>query len=192
MVSRAQQKELEELGPEMNKRFAGFSPLAGELLKDVQFRKPDVLFDREHSIDLGGVRIRLLAPGSMHKRGDTIALVEPDRVLFAGDVVMNHAFLAVGQTSSMRTWSSVLNALAALRATKVVPSHGPMGDGSMIGEQRQVLETLRTRVAQLKSQGQSPDEAARVVTSEVQAKYPSWTGPNRVGAAVRAMYVEGQ
>lgn len=190
VVSRVQQKEIEEQGLDMNQRFAGFSPVNAELLKDVKFRPPDVLFDREYSIDLGGVRVRLQSPGSMHTRGDTTAFVEPDRVLFAGDVVMSRAFLAAGQTSSMQTWLAVLNELAALGATRVVPSHGPMGEGSIIVEQRDVLQALQSRVRELKAQGQSVDDAARTLTAEFQGKYPAWTGPNRVGGAVRAFYAE--
>src|SRR5262249_49905012 len=115
VVSQAQQKELDELGLDMNQRFAGFSPLNAELLKDVQFRRPDVTFEKEYTIDLGGLRVRLMSPGSMHTRGDTITFVEADRVLFAGDVVMNRAFLAFGQSASLQTWVDVLGQLSALR-----------------------------------------------------------------------------
>jgi glyoxylase-like metal-dependent hydrolase (beta-lactamase superfamily II) len=190
VVSQAQQKELDELGPDMMKRFAGISPATGELLKDVQLRRGDVFFDQERSIDLGGVRVRLTSPGSMHTRGDTIAFVEPDRVLFAGDVVMNRAFLAFGQSASADTWLKVLKDLEALHAAKVVPSHGPMGDGSIVGEQRAVLEALRARAAELKMQGKSADEAGQMLTAEFQAKYAGWTGPNRIAGAVRSIYPE--
>jgi glyoxylase-like metal-dependent hydrolase (beta-lactamase superfamily II) len=190
VVSRAQQKELDELGLEMNARFAGFSPLNAELLKDVQFRRPDILFDREHDLDLGGLRVRLLSLGSMHTRGDTMAFVESDRVLFAGDVVMNRTFLAFGQTGSAQTWVDVLGQLSALRPATVVPSHGPNGEASIIEEQRAVLLALQARVRELKTQGKSADEAAQVLTTEFQGKYPDWTGSNRVGGAVRSIYAE--
>jgi hypothetical protein len=52
-----------------------------DLPRDAQFRKADLLFDREHTLDLGGVRVRLLSLGSTHTRGDTIVGVEDDRVL---------------------------------------------------------------------------------------------------------------
>jgi glyoxylase-like metal-dependent hydrolase (beta-lactamase superfamily II) len=190
VVSRAQQQEIDELGLDMVRRFSAISPATGELLKDIQFRRPDVLFDREHRLDLGGVQVQLLSLGSMHTRGDTMAFVEPDLVLFAGDVVMNRAFLAWGQASSAQTWLDVLGRLESLRPTKVVPSHGPMGDATIIGEQRGVLQTLQARVRDLKTQGQSVDDVARALTSEFQARYPGWIGPNRVGAAVRSFYSE--
>ena len=104
VISRQQQKDLNELGPDLTKRFAGFSPGIAALLTDAPVRRADVLFDREHVIDLGGVRVRLLALGSTHTPGDTMAFVEQDRVLFAGDVVMNHVPVAFSQTSSAKVW----------------------------------------------------------------------------------------
>ena len=44
------------------------------------------------------------AVGPTHTRGDTVFFVEEDRVLFAGDVVMNSSFLAAGASTSMRAW----------------------------------------------------------------------------------------
>jgi glyoxylase-like metal-dependent hydrolase (beta-lactamase superfamily II) len=190
IVSQAQKKELDELGLDMNQRFAGFSPLNAELLKDVKFRVPDITFERDYTVDLGGLRVQLLSLGSMHTRGDTMAFVEPDRVLFAGDVVMNKAFLAFGQSGSVQTWVDVLGRLSALRPVLVVPSHGPDGDGSIIEQQRNVLQVLQGRVRELKMQGKTADEAAQTLTAEFQGKYPDWTGPNRVGAAVRVIYAE--
>jgi glyoxylase-like metal-dependent hydrolase (beta-lactamase superfamily II)/uncharacterized membrane protein YphA (DoxX/SURF4 family) len=190
VVSRTQQKDLDELGLRTNATFASRSPIVAELLKDVQFRRPDVLFDHEHAIDLGGLRVRLLALGSTHTRGDTVAFVEGDRVLFAGDIVFNRAFLAFSQYSSGQTWLAVLDQLGSLNPATIVPSHGPMGDGSLIGQQRDVLKGLQGRARELREQGKTADEAAQTLVSEFQTKYPNWSGPNRVGAAVRSFYAE--
>ena len=133
---RQQQKDLDELGPDLTKRFATFSPGIGEMLKDAPVRKADVLFDREYTIDLGGVSVKLLALGSTHTPGDTMVFVEQDRVLYAGDVVMNKVPVAFGQTSSVPVWVNVLKQLEPLRPTAIVPAHGPVGDGSLIAQQR--------------------------------------------------------
>jgi glyoxylase-like metal-dependent hydrolase (beta-lactamase superfamily II) len=190
VLARAQQKDLDELGLSTNATFAGRSPLVAELLKDVQFRKPDMLFDHEQRIDLGGVSVRLLALGSTHTRGDTVAFVEGDRVLFAGDIVMNRTFLAFSQYSSGQTWLSVLDQLGSMNPATIVPSHGPVGDGSLIGEQRDVLKVLQARARELREQGRTADQAAQALVAELQAKYPAWVGPNRIGAAVRSFFGE--
>jgi glyoxylase-like metal-dependent hydrolase (beta-lactamase superfamily II) len=183
---------MEELGKDIQNTFASRSPLHQELLKDVPYPRADILFEREQRIDLGGVHVRLFWRGPMHTRGDTLIVVEEDRVLFSGDVVMNRTFLAAGPTSSIKTWLSTLDELDALRPAVVVPSHGAIGDVTLIGMDRDYLKAVQTRVGELKGQGKSADETAQTVTSEIQARFKDWSAPARIGAAARAAYAEGR
>ena len=190
VISRMQQQDLDELGADLTKRFAGGSPIMADLLKDAPVRRADVLFDREYRIDLGGVNVRLLALGSTHTRGDTMVFVEQDKVLYAGDVVMPRVPVAFSQTSSAKAWEDVLAQLTPLGATVIVPAHGATGTGTMLAEQRAVFSGLRTRVRELKAQGQPADDAVKTLTAEFQQQHPDWTATNRVGAIVRGMYAE--
>ena len=189
--ARAQQQDIDEFGLALAKTFASRSPLAAELLKDAQFRKADIVFDHDHTIDLGGVRVRLLSLGPTHTRGDTIVWVEGDRVLFAGDVVMNRTFVAFASPySSVKAWLSDFDQLTPLQPLTVVPSHGPVGDASLIAEQRAMMAAIQSRAIELKRQGRSADEAAQTVQAEFQAKYPQWAVPARVGIIARTAYME--
>jgi glyoxylase-like metal-dependent hydrolase (beta-lactamase superfamily II) len=190
VISNAQQKDLDELASDLTATFAGRTPAMGELLKDVKYRRADILFEREHTLDLGGLRVKLLSLGPMHTRGDTMIFVEGDAVLFAGDVVNHRAFLAFSQYSSGKAWLSTLDQLDALRPKIVVPAHGAMGTGASIVEQRDVLKALQARVRELKAQGKSADEAAALLVAELQMKYTGWNGANRLGAAARTFYNE--
>ena len=189
--ARSQQQDIDELGADGLLRFRSFSPLVAELLAGVRYRAADVVFEREHALDLGGVRARLLALGPTHTRGDTMVYVEGDGVLLAGDVVMNRQFpVFIGPTSSVAAWRGVLEELTALEVRHVVPSHGPLGDGTLIDEQRTYLETLDAQVRGLRASGRSADETAELVTGAMQAAYPGWTGARWIGAAARAAYRE--
>ena len=189
--ARSQQQDIDELGADGLLRFRSFSPLVAELLAGVRYRAADVVFEREHALDLGGVRARLLALGPTHTRGDTMVYVEGDGVLLAGDVVMNRQFpVFIGPTSSVAAWRGALEELTALEVRHVVPSHGPLGDGSLIDEQRTYLETLDAQVRGLRASGRSADETAELVTGAMQAAYPGWTGERWIGAAARAAYRE--
>jgi metallo-beta-lactamase class B len=190
VISRVQQQDLDELGADLTKRFAGGSPVMADLLKDAPVRRADILFDREYKIDLGGVTVRLLALGPTHTRGDTMVFVEQDKVLYAGDVVMPRVPVAFSQTSSAKAWEDVLAQLTTLGPTVVVPAHGPTGTGTMLAEQRAAFAGLRTRIRELKAQGQSVDDAVKTLTAEFQQQHPDWTATNRVGAIVRGMYGE--
>jgi glyoxylase-like metal-dependent hydrolase (beta-lactamase superfamily II) len=184
--SQDQQKEIADQGPATAERFAGFSALNAELLKGAEFRKADISFDREHVLDLGGVRVRLLAMGYNHTRGDTAFFVEPDGVLFSGDVVMT-ALPNVGN-ATVRQWLASMEVFEKLAPKRIVPSHGPMGDASLIATYKTLLQTVQSRAAELKKQGKSVDEATTTISAELQAKYPN--AGQRLTGTIRAAYNE--
>jgi len=189
--ARAQQQDIDEFGLSLAKTFASRSPLVAELLDGAQFRKANVIFDREHTLDLGGVRVRMLSLGPTHTRGDTIVWVEGDRVLFAGDVVMNRTFVAFASPySSVKAWLADFDQLEALKPVRIVPSHGGVGDASLIAEQREVMKAIQSRAAELKKAGKTADETAATVQSELTAKYPNWAAPARVSAIAKTAYAE--
>lgn len=189
--ARAQQQDIDEFGLSVAQIFSSRSPVMADLLRGVRFRRADLFFDRDHVLDLGGVRVRLMSLGPTHTRGDTVAFVEGDRVLFAGDIVMNRTFLAFASPySSVKAWIAALDALAALRPVRIVPSHGEMGDASLIELDRRYLTALQSRVGELKRQGTSAEECADVLTKEMPATFPGWTNAARVGPAAKAAYGE--
>lgn len=189
--ARAQQQDIDEFGLALAKTFASRSPLVAELLEHAQFRTADVLFDREYVLDLGGVRVRLLSLGPTHTRGDTIVWVEGDRILFAGDVVMNRTFLAFASPySSVAAWLADFDQLEPLHPATIVPSHGPVGDASLISDQRTMMKAIQARAVALKREGKSVDETASTVQGEFQANYPGWAAPARVGIIARTAYAE--
>lgn len=184
--SQAQIAEIAESGLETAKRFSSFSPLNAELLAGAEFKQADITFDREHVLDLGGVRVRIIAMGYNHTRGDQAFFVEPDAVLFSGDVSM----LAVPNVgaASVKQWIASQDLFAKLQPKRVVPSHGAMGDLSMITNNRTYLQTVQTRVAELKKQGKTVDEAVTTVTTELQSTYPN--AGARLTSTIRAAYTE--
>ena len=71
--------------------------------------------------------------GGAHTKGDELIMVEPDSVLFTGDVVQNRVgpyFYCADCTP--KTWLAVLNQMAQFSPRIVVPDHSPPGDGSLI------------------------------------------------------------
>ena len=184
--ARAQQQDIEQFGVQPN--FATRSPAMAELMKDSQFRRADEIFDSEKTLDLGGVRARLVWFGGTHTNGDTLIFIEGDGVLFAGDVIMNRRFLGFNSQSSVRAWINSLDKVEPFHPTRIVPSHGEMGAGSLIEVNRTYLKALQSRVAELKRDGKTADQAVETVVAEFKSKYPDWTG--NAGAAARSAYAE--
>lgn len=186
----AQQKDIEDEGLKFVKMFSARSQMLTDLLKDVKgFRTPTETFDREKTLDLGGVRVRLLMLGPGHTRGDTAVFVEGDSVLFSGDLAMKEVFPAFTSAHSrVDSWLAGLDTLAGLRPRHVVGAHYGMGDASVIAAYREYFKVLGARIAELKAQGKSADEAARTLRAEFHAKYPKWDQPLRVHGTVTAHY----
>jgi len=186
--STVQETDFEETGAQMIKTFSGRSPLTAEILKDAVRRPADVTFDREHTIDLGGVRVRCLVVGPTHTRGDTGFFVEGDGVLFSGDVVMNESFLAAGPVSSVKAWLAAFDTFGKLKPRTVVPAHGAVGQGTIIAANRALVEGVRDRALALKAEGKTIDDAATTVQKEFQEKHAGWPRANGLVALARSAY----
>ena len=117
--------------------------MSAELLKDAARRTADITFDRDHVLDLGGVRVRLLVVGPTHTKGDTVVFVEGDNVLFAGDVVMNRSFVAANQNSSTKAWLAAFDRIAAMKPATIVPAHGDIGPGTILARCRRLSKAFR-------------------------------------------------
>jgi glyoxylase-like metal-dependent hydrolase (beta-lactamase superfamily II) len=139
-------------------------------------------------VDLGGVRARLIAMGNNHTRGDTAIFIEPDGILFSGDVTMP-GLPAIAGDASIRLWLTSQQRFAALRPKRVVPSHGAMGDASMIANYRMFFDTILGRVAELKKQGKTVDEAVSTIQGELKGKFGD---APRIATAIRSAYVQTQ
>jgi glyoxylase-like metal-dependent hydrolase (beta-lactamase superfamily II) len=196
VMPRIQQQEMQEQGKTMLDTFASRSPAWAELLAGVQYPKADMLIDIEHRwhfLDLGGVRVRMFTGATpLHTRGDTMFWVEEDRVLFSGDLVMSRRFLAANPQASISQWLATLSEAAALEPLHVVPAHGDLGNASLIDKGRQYLQTVQTRVGELKKQGKSEQEAVGVVAAEIAPTYPEWGNPAGSAATARTAFAEAR
>jgi cyclase len=190
---KVQQQELDEIGAAMIETFRLRNETNRELLADAHVGKSDILFDDELTLDLGDVTVRLLWFGPAHTNGDTVALVEPDRVLVSGDVVQNKAgILLTGSHSSIRSWLAVVDKVAALKPALILPDHSLPGDGRLIAEQRDFLAALQDSVQALKRQGKSAEDAARQISADFQSRYAGWTRLNFLERSVILEYRQSQ
>ena len=74
-------------------------------------------------VDLGGVWVDIWHPGAGHTRGDTVAWVESEKVLFSGDLVEFEAGVYTGD-AHLAQWPTTLEALRQLNAQAMVPGRG--------------------------------------------------------------------
>jgi glyoxylase-like metal-dependent hydrolase (beta-lactamase superfamily II) len=186
--SNDQVKDIAEFGLQLAEVFAKRSALNAELLKDANFRKADITFEKDYDLDLGGVHARLTAMGANHTTGDTIIWIDSDRVLFSGDLAMRAQPAFASPHSSLKRWMASLDQLEALKPAIIVPSHGPTGDGiGFVTGYRTYLNEVRERTAAEKHAGRSADEAVATVTTAFGDRAPDKA---RLAGAIRTAYGE--
>jgi len=171
--------------------FSGFSAQSKELLAEVKMRNPDIVFDKEITLDLGGVTARLMWFGPGHTRGDELIFVEPDSVLIPGDIVQDKIVPNMPNAdASVKGWLAILDQLEPLHPRFVLPDHGALGDGSLIAKERAFILDLQGRTLVLKRQGKTVEDAVTMVTAEFKTKYPDWQTMGPVANFVKRVYAE--
>lgn len=186
-----QQDELNQHATELLNLFRGISAQSRELLQDVKMRPPDIVFNKELKLDLGGVTARLMWLGPAHTEGDEIIFVEPDSALIPGDIVQDKIVPNIPSAdASVKNWIAILDKLEPLHPRYIVPDHGKLGDGSLIAQERAFIVDIQDRSLELKREGKSATEAAAIVTAEFKKKYPDWTTMGPVANVVKRVYAE--
>ena len=84
---------------------------------------PTMTFKGEMTLWLGKLEVKLMQVGRGHTKGDTIAWIPSQRVLFSGDLVEFDATPYAGD-AYFEDWPATLDALAAMQPMALVPGRG--------------------------------------------------------------------
>lgn len=84
---------------------------------------PSLVFERSLTLFMGKREVRIMHLGKGHTKGDTVAWLPREKVLFSGDLVEYGAAPYCGD-AYFREWPETLEKLRALGAEKMVPGRG--------------------------------------------------------------------
>jgi len=84
---------------------------------------PTITFSGAMSIWLGKLEVQLLQVGRGHTKGDTVAWLPEEKILFSGDLVEFDATPYAGD-AYFQDWPHTLDKLAAMRPRALVPGRG--------------------------------------------------------------------
>jgi glyoxylase-like metal-dependent hydrolase (beta-lactamase superfamily II) len=128
-------------------QLAGFERVWAEI-KGYSLRFPDVTFERELEIDLGGRRLRIFHPGRGHTLGDAAVFVPDAGLLATGDeLVLPVPFFFNGYPADL---AASVDAMARLNPRLVVPGHGEVQRDTRALER--VAALIRSVVSQVNAQ----------------------------------------
>lgn len=112
--------------------------------EQTRLTRPDVIIDRDTRLEIGDVSLQLTYLGAAHSDGDLTMYVEPDRVLFSGDIIFEGRIPFVGNADTRR-WTEALDTMGTAGLSALVPGHGPAATDPSLALQdtREYLGYLR-------------------------------------------------
>jgi len=139
---------------------------------------PGEVFETEKTLHLNGATVVLKYYGPSHTDGDVSAYFKEADILHTGDTFWNGHFpfidYSTGGNINGMIRAAETNVAAASDTTIVIPGHGPVGRKADLIEYRDMLVTIRDRVAALKKEGRSVEEI--IVLKPTAAYDAKWAG----------------
>jgi glyoxylase-like metal-dependent hydrolase (beta-lactamase superfamily II) len=154
---------------------------------------PANVFNAEKTLHLNGATIALKYYGPSHTDSDVSAYFIEADVLHTGDTWFNGHYPSIdystGGSINRMIKAAEVNLTMVTDKTIVVPGHGPVGGKTEMIEYRDMLSTIRDRIAALKEEGKSLNETvATKPTADYDAK---WAWPFISGEFFTKLVYEG-
>ena len=139
---------------------------------------PTKLFDSEQTLHLNGSTIALKMYSPAHTDSDISVEFTDADIVHVADTFWNGHFpfidYSTGGSIDGMIRAAETNVAKVTDKTIVIPGHGPIGNKSQLTEFRDMLVSVREKVADLKNQGKSLDE---VLAAKPTANYDAkWGG----------------
>jgi glyoxylase-like metal-dependent hydrolase (beta-lactamase superfamily II) len=168
------------LTPYIRDRFRAFD------FSGIKVREPDVTFDDQLTLDVGGREVHVLNLGPAHTAADSVVHVPDAGVVYAGDL------LFIGCTpvvwlGPIANWVDACDRLIGLGPSIVVPGHGPLTDETGIRAVRDYLNFVSAWASETFDQGLEFVEAAHRVDL---GPYRDWLDAERVVINIYQRYRE--
>ena len=110
---------------------------------------PDIIIDKPMTFKVGGIDFSLDILGAAHSDGDLTLYVEPDRVLFSGDIIFEGRVPYLGD-SNTKKWLDTLIKMEVGKIAALIPGHGPAAKdpNKAISATRNYLAKVRSVMAE--------------------------------------------
>jgi glyoxylase-like metal-dependent hydrolase (beta-lactamase superfamily II) len=145
---------------------------------------PVVTFDRSVSFHLNGSELRAFHAEHAHTDGDAIIILHGADVVHMGDVFFNQMYPFIDLSSGGSVDGVIAAADQVLSliedGSQVIPGHGPLTDGAGLRAYRDMLKTIRDRVAAALEGGLTLEE---VQAARPTREYDEAWGGGFIGAA---------
>ena len=146
-------------------------------LASLQVVSPNLLFDGELTLDLGGRRVVLQDRGRANSPHDVTVYLPSDRILFTGDILVQSPLPYTGASWPV-PWIDVLRQIEGVPITAMLPGHGPvLRDHGYTRQVRALMEAVTSKVDSMARWGMTLDQVQEMMNLDaVRAMSPVWQG----------------
>ncbi|PJI95941.1 glyoxylase-like metal-dependent hydrolase (beta-lactamase superfamily II) [Acidovorax sp. 69] len=139
---------------------------------------PTMTFNKKMTLWLGKLEVQILQLGRGHTKGDTVAWLPQEKILFSGDLVEFDATPYAGD-AYFKDWPQTLDNLAALKPEKLVPGRGaalqtPEQVQAGLAGTRAFISDLYDSVKASAAQGEDLRKVYEATFAKLQPKYGQW------------------
>jgi cyclase len=152
---------------------------------DVKLILPDVTFDTEMTLHLGGREVRLFYLGPGQQAGDTFVLFPHARALFTPGAFARHSMPNMAFTTSVDNWIALLDKVAAMDVDVLLPAHGDVATHADVRELSAMLSDEYATVKDAIAKGMSVEQAKNTLTFP---QYRDWRNYGRLKGEIDALY----
>jgi glyoxylase-like metal-dependent hydrolase (beta-lactamase superfamily II) len=138
---------------------------------------PEITFDDEMDLRLGGVHVKLLYFGPTHSDNLIQVHIPDERVLIAIDSAKGRSLFPDFRDMEVNNQLEVMKILANLPDVDVVlPGHGPVTDQNAFMDHHRYLEAMKMGVLQHMADGRSLDEIKQLVGASQMEAFGDYRG----------------
>ncbi len=132
-------------------------------LKPYKLAHPTITFGDSIAFDDGEHRVELRKLGPGHSKGDAVAWLPKEKILFTGDLCVNWGSgnNVADADADHDNWLRALDRMAALAPTMVVVGHGTIGGMKDLRAQHAYLSDMVDAVRSGMASGKTEDEVAQ-------------------------------
>lgn len=154
---------------------------------------PDQYLEEGMRFRLGDVDFLVTVVGTAHSNGDLSLLIEPDQVLFTGDIIFEGRIPFVGDANTGH-WLDVLERMDLETITALIPGHGEAADNpnQVIRATRDYLGFLNRVMGEAVEEFVPFDEAYEAADWSAFEKLPAFDLANRRNAYQVYLYLEAE
>lgn len=154
--------------------------------RGVIYTPPTRIFEKTLDVPVGNKTVRLVEVGPAHTKGDTLAFIPEDRVVYTGDILFNGGH-PIAWAGPVQNWIDACDLMLGWEADVFVPGHGAITDKTGVRALKDYLEYVKVETRKRYDAGMTLEQAVDDISLKA---FRAWSDAERIYVTVNNLYQE--